>query len=525
MPAGFVDQRHHLAFDVDHVGAGLAAHRHAERSAAVGVEKAVDFEVAEPDLGDFAEPGQGIATGVYDDLFEVLDTIEAADGAQQVAPLAGLDFAAGNIAVAFAYRAAQLAYGQVALGQPRRIDQDLDLARGAAVGRNLGYSRHGLEAGGDIVTHEILLRRHVEVTRVAGQRHDAKVHERVRRKRGCIDARFVDVVRVSGNAIERGNDVDQRLVQIDAERKFELYARATEGGRRDDTLQARHAAQLIFLLDQYFLFDVLRRRAGPGRAHRDRAHLEVRNHLHRDARGRDQAEHGHDQRRDRDQDAVPDHLFEHDLAIRLAHNYRLPFVERFVTAHHHQRARLDTAGDRDAAAETQPRLHALFAHPGLLAVGLRDPYRDAAVGVANDRIARQGDAACVAVETQHGAGRHSRRELHRGFVERRADHKRAADRVVDRDNPLDTAVELLARQGVEADAQAGRIADFCVNRLRRLEIDAQLVQRNQLDHRLSRLYPLALLHQLAADQAGKGRAQAMTFEPCGLAFLFGLGVP
>ena len=110
----------------------------------------------EPDLGDFAEPNQRVAAGVDDDVFEVLDVVEAADGAQQVAAFARLDFAAGNVAVALLNGAPHLAERQVAFGQSRRVDENLDLARGAAVGRDFGYARHGLEPRGDVVADEIL---------------------------------------------------------------------------------------------------------------------------------------------------------------------------------------------------------------------------------------------------------------------------------------------------------------------------------------------------------------------------------
>ena len=94
-------------------------------------------------------------------------------------------------------------------------------------------------------------------------------------------------------------------------REFELDARLAGRGRGLDSLQARNAAQIFLLLDEDFLFDILRGRARPGGAYLHHPHVEIGDHLHGYRERGDDAEHDHDTDDDRHQSAAIDNIFEH----------------------------------------------------------------------------------------------------------------------------------------------------------------------------------------------------------------------
>ncbi len=61
--------------------------------------------------------------------------------------------------------------------------------------------------------------------------------------------------------------------------KFQLDLRRAGARLGNHALKPSDVAQIIFLLNDDLLLDVLGRRAGPGRAHGDRAHIEIGDHL------------------------------------------------------------------------------------------------------------------------------------------------------------------------------------------------------------------------------------------------------
>ena len=79
---------------------------------------------------------------------------------------------------------------------------------------------------------------------------------------------------------------------------------------------------MLFLLDQDLFFHVLGRRTRPAGTNGDGAYLEIRNHLHRYAQNRDDAEHTHDQHRDGEEQAALEDGFEHGAVF--AFSRRLP---------------------------------------------------------------------------------------------------------------------------------------------------------------------------------------------------------
>ena len=261
--------------------------------------------------GDVFEPDKHVAAAVNDRFPKRLQVVVAADRSQQVAPLAALDLAAGYVLVAAPDRVAHIADGQAPVRQPRCIDENLDLPLGTAPDVDLGHAGHAGQAGTDVVFDEVPHHVHIETTRIAFLGEDRVVHERVRRERAGEHARLVDVDRVRRHLVERVIDANQRLGDIDAERKVELDRCAARRRRCFEPRQVRDIAQVFFLLDQDFFLDVLRRCAGPRGLHRDRAHLEIGDHLHRHPERRQHAEHADDQRGDCHQDAVAYDGFEH----------------------------------------------------------------------------------------------------------------------------------------------------------------------------------------------------------------------
>ena len=188
--------------------------------------------------------------------------------------------------------------GEAAGGEFFRIDQDLDLAFGAAADVDLGDARRAFEARADVVVDEVAHHGHVEAPRIALERRDAEMKKRIVGERTREEARFVDVFGVGGNLAERVVHADEGVVDVRAERKLEFDAGATGGGGGNDAPQVGDAAEVFLLFDENFLFDVLRGGAGPRCDHTDGADFEVGNHLHGHPQGGKHAEETDDQEND-----------------------------------------------------------------------------------------------------------------------------------------------------------------------------------------------------------------------------------
>ena len=155
----------------------------------------------------------------------------------------------------------------------------------------------------------------VQLSRIAGEWRDVEEHEGVGGERTCEHAWLVNVDRVRRHLVECVVDANQCLGHVGAEREVQFdLGRATRSGCFE-TLQVRHGAQVLFLLDENFFLDVLGRRAGPRSHNRNRANVEVGNHLHRDAQRRDDTEHGENQCANSYQKPVGDERPEKTLVV------------------------------------------------------------------------------------------------------------------------------------------------------------------------------------------------------------------
>jgi len=272
--------------------------------------------MSEPDVRNVLEADDVVTAPGDDQLLEVLWIVEPADGPQQVASLAAFDLAARGIAVARRHRAAHIREGDLSFGQRRRIEQNLNLLFRAAAEPHIGHVRDALQPRPDIVVDEVAHHVHVELARITRQRRDTEIHEGVGAEGACAHARLVHVLRIRGDLAQRVVDADERLVEVDIVGELHLDACCAAGGARDDAFKAWDRAEIFLLLDNDLFLDVLRCRAGPARVHRDRAHLEIWNHLHGDTEGSNDTEHAHDQGDDRHQGSALDDLLEH-CALRL----------------------------------------------------------------------------------------------------------------------------------------------------------------------------------------------------------------
>ena len=145
-----------------------------------------------------------------------------------------------------------------------------------------------------------------------GKRHNPEIHEGVRRKGCSVDARLIYIIGIRGHAAQGVDHLDQGIVEVDAERELQFDLGESKGGRGDETLQAAHAAQVLFLLDEDLFFDILWSSARPVGANGDGAHLQIGDHLHRYLQGSNDPQHDHDERAHGDQNSVFDHGLEHD---------------------------------------------------------------------------------------------------------------------------------------------------------------------------------------------------------------------
>nr|WP_233198666.1 MULTISPECIES: hypothetical protein [Luteimonas] len=107
--------------DVDDVGPGLATDRQAQRRLAVVERQVAALEVVERDGAHVAQPHQrAVALGDHQ-LVDGVDLGEAADGAHQVAALAGVEVAGGAVDVAQPHRVAHVGHRQAARREPRGV--------------------------------------------------------------------------------------------------------------------------------------------------------------------------------------------------------------------------------------------------------------------------------------------------------------------------------------------------------------------------------------------------------------------
>ena len=307
----FLHHRQHGLLDFNHVGAGFPAHRQAKCRLAAGIVLAANFRMIEADFGNIAEAHKAAIALGHDQLTQRFEIVKATHGAHQVTAVAAVDVAGRHIAIALTYRRAQLAQADIALGQLCRRHPDLHLALGAAADADLRDAWHALHSGADIVVDVVTQQINVDLFGVAGQWQDRKIHERIGRKRAGLQARLIDVFRIARDLTEGIADPDQRLVDVHPKRELKIDAGRAGAGRGNHSPQVGHRAQIGFLLDQDFLFHILRGGARPTGFHRDGAYFQIGNHLHRNAQGGDQTEHANDQRGDRGQNAVTQNGLEH----------------------------------------------------------------------------------------------------------------------------------------------------------------------------------------------------------------------
>ena len=79
----------------------------------------------------------------------------------------------------------------------------------------------------------------------------------------------------------------------------------------NNPLQVGQVAQVFFLLNDNFLFNILRSCAWPYREHRNHSHFKIGNHLYRNAQYSNNAENHNDQYTDGEQRAATNNVFNH----------------------------------------------------------------------------------------------------------------------------------------------------------------------------------------------------------------------
>ena len=218
-------------------------------------------------LRDFAEADKRVAARLDNQVAQLLHVVETADRTQQVAPFSGVDFSARYVLVTPPDRVTNGGYRKAAIRQPCRVEDDTNLPLRAAAYLYVGYTGNVGHARADVVFDEVPHHVHVEFARVARQRRDVKVHERIGRKRARENPRFIDVDRVRRHLVQGVIDADEGLGYIDTEREVELDRCRSAGRGCFEPLQVGYGAQVFLLLDQDLFLDILRRRAGPGGAH------------------------------------------------------------------------------------------------------------------------------------------------------------------------------------------------------------------------------------------------------------------
>ena len=163
-------------------------------------------------------------------------------------------------------------------------------------------------------------------------------------------------------------DADERLVEIDIVGELQLNLGAAARCARDDAFQARNRAQVLFLLDDDFFFDVLRRGSRPARRNRNGAHFQIGNHLDGDAHGRDDPQHAKHERSNGRQSAAFDQRLKHKPCLLLCMRKstgqpdHLSFTQGLIAANDNPLAFFQTGADLHEAVERQADLDPALLH-------------------------------------------------------------------------------------------------------------------------------------------------------------------
>lgn len=119
-----LDTVEHGVLDIDDVRACFPAHRQADDRLAVHARFGIDGEMVEFHVGDVAQPDHAVPAAGNQHVFQLFQSLEAADGAQQVAPLAAVDFSTGHVLVAFTQRRADVHHREAAGSKQRGVQQN-----------------------------------------------------------------------------------------------------------------------------------------------------------------------------------------------------------------------------------------------------------------------------------------------------------------------------------------------------------------------------------------------------------------
>ena len=317
-PVQFFDHGQHVLLDADHIGPGLASDREIDHGFAVDIDKGARLKAGLLDPADVPQPDKGLAPAGDHEVLDLFDAVETAARAQQVATLAEIQIAARDIAVAGADGVPHIGQAQRPFSQPDRVHEDPDLPPLAAKQADRVHPRRAFQKHQHIVLQEIPLLSDIDSGGIAGQRLDAEIHKRIGGEGTGADARLIHILGIPRHLAHGVVDPDQRFVEVRAMREFEFDLGPAGAGRRDHAREARYATQVLLLLDQDFLFNVLRAGPGPAGLDRDHARVQIRDHLHRRPEKGEHAKDGDDQYRHRDDNGFMQRKTEHGPLINRA---------------------------------------------------------------------------------------------------------------------------------------------------------------------------------------------------------------
>ncbi len=243
-------------------------------------------------------------------VLQVVNIIEAAGSAQQVTAFAFVDVAGGHIAVTGANGVAHILQAQVALGNPRWVDLNLDLAQGVAH-LDLRYSGNPLHARAQVVIDKIADHVHIQIAWVAHLRQHGEIHERIFGKGFAVQARLIDVFGVVGHLAQGIGNPDKRFIGLDSDGEFQLDHGCAHLGEGFHAAEVGQRTQVALLFQQDFFFNILRCRPRPAGFNGDDAGIQVGNHLHRHTQGCCQAEYTYNQHYNAQQAPLKNQFFNH----------------------------------------------------------------------------------------------------------------------------------------------------------------------------------------------------------------------
>ena len=226
---------------LDHVGTRLADRIHRQGGLTVHADPCRRLGVAEPHEcnivhRDTSDPGDSVAFRAQDHVAHGLEGVQFAFRAHHVAALAFLDVAGRNARVGGAQGGNHIGHRELKTSHQLRLDDHLDLPLAATEDIHACDAWNAFQAVDDNIVDEVAVG--VDRPVVAVQPDDVEPGNRIIVAARGIEGRFVNLVRIVGDAVEPVSDQQQSPIHVGGDRELQGHACPAGFRARGDGFQA-----------------------------------------------------------------------------------------------------------------------------------------------------------------------------------------------------------------------------------------------------------------------------------------------